>query len=274
MANIRLQNVLKREIQKLQDSKGWERHVAFLVLMLVRVFDLDEFEAEDALTEGKSDMGIDAMFELMEDGENILYVVQSKCFENADKSLDDGAKNKLVRTVSTYILGDYDVADVNARLKKKIVDVRDRLSEGRITRVGVAFLTNGQRPSEAIVCDLDNYKRDQGGQVFYEIYTEEDLGVVFMPESAVPVKEVELHVVKDVGAGDKVFLNMPSLEYVEGKVFRVDISEVAQMVRDNPNIFNSNVRAYQSIRHKVNEKIASTLRGSETLGEFVYLKTG
>jgi len=275
MANIRLQTILRKQVEEIAKEKEYNQSIAFICLMLKEVFGLDEFEIEEAITDGGMDKGIDAIFEKEDDGENILYVVQSKFFDkNPDKTMDENSKNLVVEAVSNYVLGDYPLNNLNKKLKQKIELYRERLSKGSIDRVGLLFFTNGQRPGFNIISELDKFKQDQEGQVFYEILTEEDLFSIFLPASASAVKSVELKVVKDSGVGEKSFLGLPDVDVIQGKVFKVDVAFLARVVEANPNIFSANVRAYQSLRNKVNEQIASTLRDPDLIKEFIYLNNG
>ncbi|MFC1802100.1 AIPR family protein [Patescibacteria group bacterium] len=275
MANIRLQTTLKNKIQEVIQENTCKSSFAFIRLMLREIFELDEFEIDEAITDGGMDKGIDAIFEKEEDGENILYIIQSKYFEqNPDKSIDENTKNLIVEAISNYILGDYPLENLNKKLKQKVELYRNRLSSGEVDRVGLIFLTNGQYPGTNIISELDLFKQDQEGQIFYQIFTENDLSEVFLPFSASLVKEIDLKIVKDSGSGEKTILNLPDIDIVQGKVVKIDIVELARIVKSNKNIFSANVRAFQSIRNKVNEQIASTLIDQDLIKQFVYLNNG
>lgn len=275
MSNIRLQKILKKKTDEIATEFNCNASAAFIRLMLNGIFSVDEFEIDDAITDGGMDKGIDSIFEQEnEDGENILYIVQSKYYQqNPDKSIDENSKNLIVEATSNYILGDYPLDNLNEKLKVKVENYRNRLSDGKIDRIDIVFITNGQKPGNNIISELDKFKGDNP-EIFYEIYTEEDLSILFLPLSAMPVSEIELKVVKEVGGGDKTFLNMPDIDIVSGKVVRVDLCELAKIVKNNLNIFNANVRAYQSIRNKVNKQIAKTLSNPELLKQFIYLNNG
>lgn len=275
MSNIRLQTILKNKVQEIIEENNCDSSIAFIRLMLGEVFELDEFDIDEAITDGGMDKGIDALFEKEEDGENILYIIQSKYFEqNPDKTIDENTKNLVVEAVSNYILGDYPLDNLNKKLKGKVALLRDRLANGKIDKVGIIFLTNGQYPGENIISELDLFRQDQEGLVYYKIFTEKDLSEVFLPNSANLVKEIDLKIVKDSGSGEKTILNLPDIDIVQGKVVKIDIVEIAKIVKNNRNIFSANVRAFQSMRNKVNEQISSTLRDSDLIKEFVYLNNG
>lgn len=275
MPNIRLQTILKNKVQEIAREKQCQDSIAFIYLMLEEIFGLDEFEAEEAVTDGGMDKGIDAIFEKEEDGENVLYIVQSKYFtQNPDRTIDENSKNLLVDAVSNYILGDYPLKNLNKKLREKVESFRNRLGEGKIAKIEVVFLTNGQKPGENIITELEQFKEEQEGQVSYQIITEKDLLSVFLPPTAQVVNSVELKIVKDAGSGERSVLNLPDIDIIQGKVFKVDITVLANTIKENPNIFSANVRAFQSLRNKVNDQIATTLKDKELLKEFIYLNNG
>jgi len=275
MANIRLQNLLKQKVSEIASNKKCQPSIAFMYLMLGEIFDLDEFEIEEAITDSGMDKGIDAIFEKEEDGENILYVVQSKFYtENPNRCIDENSKNLVVEAVSNYLLGEYPLTNLNKKLQDKVKLYRERFSNGEIDKVGIIFITNGQKPNQNIISELEKFKIEQDGQIFYQIITEEDLFFIFLPPSANFVEEINLKIVKDSGSGEKTILNLPDIDIAQGKVFKVDVTVLAKIIEENPNIFSANVRAYQSLRNKVNEQIAQTLKDPELIKQFIYLNNG
>lgn len=275
MSNIRLQAILKNKVKEISEENNCVISSAFIRLMLSEVFELDEFEIDEAITDGGMDKGIDAIFEKDEEGENILYVVQSKYFEqNPDKTINEDSKNLVIEAVSNYILGDYPLENLNKKLQIKTESYRQRFSNGKIDRVGLIFLTNGQYPNKNIISELEKFKNEQDGQIFYRIITEDDLSQIFAPLSSISVDSIELKIVKDSGSGEKTILNLPDIDTVQGKVFKMDIAVLAEVVKNNPRLFSANVRAFQSLKNKVNDQIASTLRDKDLIKSFIYLNNG
>ena len=165
MANLRLQSILKNKVEEIVNSRGHQPSIAFICLMLQEIFDLDEFEAEDAITDMAQDKGIDAIFERDEEGDSILYVVQAKYFiQNCNKTIDENSKNLLVSAISNYILSDYPLDNLNAKLKIKLNEYRERISSGKIDQIVMVFIINGQRPGKNIISELDQFKEEQEGQ--------------------------------------------------------------------------------------------------------------
>ncbi|MDQ5938823.1 MAG: hypothetical protein QG642_513 [Patescibacteria group bacterium] len=275
MANIRLQNTLKHKVSKICEESNCHRSIGFIRLMLQEIFGLSDIDIDEAITDGAMDKGIDAVFEQEnEDGENILYIIQSKYFENPDKSIDESAINKAVLAISNYVLGDSGSDNMNVKLRKRSEIYQERLSNGAIDGISLIFITNGQKIHQNLILQLEQFKNQQDGQVKYEIYTEENLSLLFAPVSANTIKQITLKIVKDIGSGEKTSIILPDIDFVQGRVAKIDVCDLAEITKNNPNIFNSNVRAYQSIRNKVNEEIAKTLRDEETAKQFIYLNNG
>jgi len=276
MANIRLQQILKHEVEKVVQDNNCDLSIAFNRLMLEKLFKLDDFEIDDAITDGPGDKGIDAIFEQTdENGNNTLYVVQSKYFDkNFEKTIDENAKNLVVSTISNYILGDYPLNDLNLKLQKKIEAMRPRLSDGQIDSITLFLFTNGQQPGQNIISELRQFESEQEGTISYQIITEGDLFPIFAPPSTHVVDSVELKIVKDSGSGERSTLNLPDIDTIQGKVFKVDVVDLARLVKNNPNIFSGNVRAFQTLKNKINSQIASTLMDKEFIKEFIYLNNG
>jgi len=276
MANLRLQSTLKHKVNKISKDLKCQSSISFIRLMLQEVFELNEIDIDESITDGSMDKGIDAVFEQEnEDGENILYIVQSKYFGNPDKSLDGATINKAILAISNYVFGDSPTDKMNTKLRKRAEIYQDRLSNGEIDMISLVFITNGQKIHPNLKAELEQFKNEQNGQLKYEIYTEENLSLIFTPLSAKPVKQIDLKIIKDVGGGEKTFINLPDIDSAQGKVAKVDVYDLAEIIKkNNPNIFHSNVRAFQSMRNKVNESIAKTLLNEETAKQFIYLNNG
>ncbi len=277
MNNKRIQFILKEKVNEIVNEKKVPESEAFIRFGLSEIFELDNFELDEAITDGGMDKGIDAIFEKDEDGEGVLYVVQSKYFsQNPDKSIDENAKNHIIDAVSNYILGDGQTEYLNERLRGKVAEYQKRIRNGEIDRVEIIFLTNGQDPSKSVISDLERFVKDENyGTLAYQIITEANFSFLFAPESAKIVKSVEIKVVKDCGAGrNNGILSLPDVDILNGRVFKVDVVVLAQVVQENPNIFALNVRAFQSLKNKVNKEIAKTLRDKNLIESFLYLNNG
>lgn len=273
MYNPRVQESLNIKVKQIAKEFECQPSSGFIVFCLQSIYGLDDFEVEQAITDGGNDKGIDAIFpQTTENGNRVLYVVQSKYFENPDKALDEPAKTLMVETLANYVLGDAPIDVLNPKLKPRIKEARDLRQSGEIDKVKIIFLTNGQRPQVSIYNDLERFCSSQQ-QVEFQIYTEQDISELLLPLSSRPVGNVSINVVKDVGVGDKTFLNLPDIDTVHGKIVRVDVYQIAKLVENNPNIFNTNVRGFLG-RNNVNKQILNTLTDEQSISKFAYLNNG
>ncbi len=273
MTNPRIQKSLSVRVESLAKDFGCQPSTAFIIFCMQVMYGLDDFEAEEAITDGGNDKGIDALFsQVTENGNSVLYIVQSKYFENTEKQLDETAKTLMLETVANYVLGDAPTEVLNSRLRPRIEQARELRQSGAIDKVKLLFITNGQRPQPSLYKDLERFC-DDAQQVDFQIYTEQDMGDLLLPISSRPVGEVSLPVVKDTGSGDKTFLNLPDIDYAHGKIVRVDIYNIAKLVENNPNIFNANVRGFLGST-AVNKKILYTLSDENLVKQFAYLNNG
>ena len=275
MSNPRIQNTLAKRVQETEKDFDCQSSTAFIIFCLQNIYGLDEFEVEEAITDGGNDKGIDAIFtQADENGNSILYIVQSKYFsQNPNNSLDETAKTLMVETVRNYVLGDAPINVLNSKLKPRIESARNSFQSGEIEKINLLFLTNGQRPQPSLYEDLDRFSNESERQVIYEILYEQHIAELVLPPSTKPIGKISIKVVKDTGAGAKTFLDLPDINHSKGKVVRVDIFEIAKLVKENPNIFNANVRGYLG-ENKINEQIKKTLLDKEAIETFIYLNNG
>ncbi|MGC9602417.1 MAG: AIPR family protein [Minisyncoccia bacterium] len=275
MSNPRIQSTLAARVQETAKEFSCQPSTAFIIFCLQNIYGLDEIEVEEAITDGGNDKGIDAIFiQVDENGNNILYIVQSKYFaQNPNNSLDETAKTLMVETVRNYVLGDAPTNVLNPKLKPRIESARNSFQSGEIDKIKLLFLTNGKRPQASLYEELERFSNESDKQVNYEILTEKDVAELILPPSTKPVGKVSIKVVKDTGAGAKTFLDLPDINHSKGKVVRVDVFEIAKLVEDKPNIFNANVRGYLG-ENKINDQIKKTLLDKEAIETFIYLNNG
>lgn len=272
-SNPRIQKSLGIRVSAISKDFQCQPSTAFIIFCLQSIYGLDDFEVEEAVTDGGNDKGIDAIFsQTTENGNKILYIIQSKFFENTEKQLDEIAKTLMIETVLNYVLGDASIDVLNSKLRPKIELARELRMSGDIDKVKLVFITNGQRPQLSIYNDLERFCNGQQ-QVDFQIYTEQDIIELLLPVSSRPVGEVSLSVIKDTGTGDRSFLNLPDIDYAHGKVIRVDVYDIAKLVENNANIFNANVRGFLGA-NVVNKQILATLANDEMIKRFAYLNNG
>lgn len=275
VANPRLQGILASRVGKVAKEHSVVESRAFLQIMLSEIWDLDDISMANAITDGGQDKGIDALFEQEDqDGISILHVVQSKYYlSKPDKPFEEDGVRAVLEGVQKYILGDCPLVSLNPLLRKRVEDYRNQLRRGAIDQIRIDLVTNGQKPAPDVIAELESFRKSDSS-CDYAIISQAELIWIFRPDSAKPVGEIELAIAKDPGYGHEPFLPLPSGTDMEGRVVKVDLAILAQVIQRNPNIFNSNVRVFRGMSNRVNKDIYATLGDTKTVSEFVYLNNG
>lgn len=81
-------------------AKGRSESAAFLIWFLSTIYRLDEVDAEDAVCDQTSDMGIDAL--VVDDLDKQIVVVQAKSREKLPATLGDTELKKFVGTLAQF----------------------------------------------------------------------------------------------------------------------------------------------------------------------------
>ena len=123
MANLLDWNTLDHKVKAYLDEENGidTEQKAFPILMVASLLGVSDEEAEDSITDGSKDRGVDAVFIDDRDGRNAIHVFQFKyvnTFENTKKNFPSGEIDKLVSFFD-------DVLDLNKslnlqRLKPKL----------------------------------------------------------------------------------------------------------------------------------------------------------
>lgn len=265
MANRRFQNTLARLI--VERSKDAPTEVAenlFIQLSLERIFDLDQDTIENSISDGRGDQGIDAIFS---SPEKDLYLVQSKFHTDGKNSIPDVELKKMIFFIENCLFDN--VAPIN----EKYVEYKRLLDDEDFGKVIVVFLTNGQFPKHLLE-PIEDLKKKHRNQVDFQIYSENELSELFYPESAKEVDKISLKVEKDLGASAQSYISIPEVNGTRGYLTKIDLVELFRVVDEFPDIFNRNVRAFQSLKNKVNKQIEETIRDDNTVRFFGYLNNG
>ncbi len=94
-------NTLDHKVKAYIDAENGidSEQKAFPILMVAALLDVSDEEAEDSITDGSKDRGVDAIYVDDRDGANSIHVFQFKyvsSFENTKKNFPSGEIDKLV----------------------------------------------------------------------------------------------------------------------------------------------------------------------------------
>ncbi|EAN9040028.1 abortive phage infection protein, partial [Salmonella enterica] len=116
MANLLDWNTLHHKVQAYLDPENGidKPQKAFPILMVATLLNVSDEEAEDAITDGSMDRGVDAVYVDDRDGRNSIHIFQFKysdTFENTKKNFPSNEIDKLVSFFD-------DLLDLNKSLEK------------------------------------------------------------------------------------------------------------------------------------------------------------
>lgn len=141
MIDLSYPKILDLFPQYIDKSKRSES-ASFLIWYLENYFRLDELEAVDSVCDQRGDKGIDGIY--FSEGENVLYIFQSKISQKAVSSVGDGDLREFLGTIAQLrTQGSIDIVLAgtgNVLLKALIqrIGIRDKVAECEIRGVFMA----------------------------------------------------------------------------------------------------------------------------------------
>ncbi|WP_026957411.1 AIPR family protein [Aliagarivorans taiwanensis] len=276
MANLLDWNTLDHKVKAYLDPDNGidTEQKAFPVLMVSSLLSVSDEEAEDSITDGSKDRGVDAVFVDDRDGRNSIHVFQFKYvdnFENTKKNFPSGEIDKLVSFFD-------DLLDENKSLEKTC----NPLLWNKVKEMWVAL--NKPKPSiEVHFCgntlpmqddEKDRADSSLGKFKYFNIHHHSLDSIVEMfvdKKSAVINNQIQVV--------DKDYFDRTDGS-IRGLICTVEATEIVRVITDPENpelvhkeIFNDNVRVYLSRTNKINRKIIQTAL-SEDNPLFWYLNNG
>lgn len=258
MANLFDWNATESKIASmLSDFPELEiRSKALTALGTLLVLDISDEEALDAITDGRNDRGVDALFVDDRQSRHDVHLFQVKCVSNFQKSKNNFPSSeidKLTSFVSDLTNEDMESLDTaNLILKGKIYDALDALKSSN-SRIFVHFVGN----MEGLVPDeLQRIKSvfERYNAVNFLMHNLDDLSDFFLKRT-VPALSRELTIV-DSNFFERVDRN------VRGLVCTVLAADIVDFIRssDDPDaveigIFDQNVRVFLRNQNRINQRI-------------------
>ncbi|MCX4245994.1 AIPR family protein [Paraliomyxa miuraensis] len=252
--------------KKVDETLG--RSIAFVVLCVKAVLDLDDDDALDRLTEGGNDFGVDALdVSDVSEGEFTVTLFQGKYkHENLDGQAhfpEDGVA-KAVAAIRA-LFNPHAPVDLNPRLLAHVEEIRSLIVDGYIPRVRFLLCNNGlpwQRPVAQRIIDREGFPANR---VQFEHVNHDTLFQIL--QSTQPVDETIQFsgkaVVEDFDFS-RVFLG------------KVTVGEIARLMQTHGDrLLERNVRRYLGMHgNRVNLGIRSTLCNEEERPSFFFYNNG
>lgn len=247
---------------------------AFPILMLASLLNISDEEAEDSITDGSMDRGVDAIYIDEREGRNAVHIFQFKYadkYENSKKNFPSGEIDKLASFLE-------DLLDLNKNLEKtcnpllwnKIIEIWSLLKKTTIS-IEVHFCGNTLEMQEV---EKERANSTLGKHQYINVHHHALASIVNIFVNGKKTKiDDQLQLV------DKDYFDRTDGS-IRGLICTVEASEVVRLIRNpyNPNevreeIFDDNVRVYLSRTNKINRKIIETAL-SDDGPLFWYLNNG
>lgn len=276
MANLLDWNTLHHKVQAYLDLDNDidNPQKAFPILMVATLLNVSDEEAEDAITDGSMDRGVDAVYVDDRDGRNSIHIFQFKyadTFENTKKNFPSNEIDKLVSFFE-------DLLDLNKSLEKtcnpilwnKIKEVWTALEKNNPS-IEVHFCGN---TLEMQSVEKERANSSLGRYKYFNVHHHSlDTIVNYFVERKNSIIDDQLQIV------DKDYFDRTDGS-IRGLICTVEASEIVRVITnpENPKevrkeIFNDNVRVYLSRTNKINRRIIETAL-SDRSPLFWYLNNG
>jgi hypothetical protein len=276
MANLLDWNTLDHKVKAYLDPENGVdiEQKAFPILMVSSLLGVSDEEAEDSITDGSKDRGVDAVFIDDRDGRNSIHVFQFKYvdnFENTKKNFPSGEIDKLVSFFD-------DLLDLN----KSLEDTCNPILWNKVKEMWVAL--DKPKPSiEVHFCgntmpmqdgEKDRADTSLGKFKYFNVHHHslDSIVEMFVDKKSAIIND-QIQVV------DKDYFDRTDGS-IRGLICTVEATEIVRIITDpedpasvQKEIFNDNVRVYLSRTNKINRKIIETAL-SEDNPLFWYLNNG
>ena len=276
MANLLDWNTLHHKVNSYLDLENGVDipQKAFPLLMLVNLLDISDEEAEDSITDGGKDRGVDAVFVDERDGKNSIHIFQFKYANKFEKTRNNFPSSEIDKLLSFFI----DVLDENKEMEKtcnpilwnKVKEIWNALNKPKPC-IEVHFCGNMM-----VMEDGERLRADTslGKYKYFNVHHHSlDSIISLFVERKTPRIDNQITVV------DKDYFDRTDGS-IRGMICTVEASEIVKIISDSenpgqvlPDIFNDNVRIYLSRTNRINRKIIETALSDEN-SLFWYFNNG
>lgn len=241
------------------------RSTAFVYLLVKTLLDLNKDETMDALTEGGSDFGVDAVeVSDVQDGEFTVTLFQAKYAQSleGDKNFPENGVTKAIQAVNT-LFDPHKAVSVNVMFQAKLEEIRSLIQDGNLPRVRFILCNNGLTWSSQAQDLIDREKFPEG--VRFEHASHDT--VVKLLQSSQPVKDTLRFRGKSI---------VDDFNFIRVFVGKVAVSEIAELLsRHGDRLLERNIRRYLGmLGNRVNEGIKQTLLDPKQRPNFYFYNNG
>jgi hypothetical protein len=253
------------------------RTVKFQRLVLNKLFNISPLEADQQITDGGDDCGIDCF--VTDYNDNKIHLISTKTvdsYEKANKNFPGAEVSKLVCFVRDFVRkADSLPLRCNPLLRSKLTEAWDAMDSGRVFLVCVHICSNQSKLIER------DFRSLEDGLVEFKALAFEHPLSRFSDEVS---KNWSPPILKTLRfAGGEQFEHAKQIasddETTKALIGTVKVSDLCDFLRDqqnsfvDENLFHANVRGHLGIQNPVNREIAETLRSPEN-HRFFFLNNG
>ncbi len=262
---------LKQRVKECSEEVGLEEHKAFIYFVLEELKDLSREEAEEYITDGPYDGGIDVIYPNKEDKE--LLLLQSKYTENIDSNTLENGIRDLIRGIK-YVAGERKKPAPRLDEKIKKLEVEPLMATDDL-KLNAVFITSAKVGTTKEEKRKVEKKHLRNLEKFLE---ERGLGI-----------EAEFKIF-DFRTISEVLGELPGIENVSFPLYKDEFfikhdKSAAVLTIDGPklgdfvekfaeDLFENNVRRFLGFRGNINKGIRKTLEDEEERKLFWFYNNG
>lgn len=271
MSNLVTFSTINEKVKKYREDYSLDDiSTAFEWLCLGTILGLNEYEIEDAITDGAMDGGIDAIY-ISGREVHVFNFKYATTFDKSKANFPETEIDKILVTMAAIYSKTIKKNDVNEILWEKINEIWDLFDETGTLLFKYYLCSNKEKPIEHAVRKLEN-TLNKYRYVEYYYYDQEDI-VSRILEKKFRRVDGDIHFV-DLQYFDR------SDGPLKGVVATVAATELIDLVKDpeNPSkliedAFNENVHIYLKLKNRINQGIFETALSDQNF-EFWYLNNG
>lgn len=276
MANLIDWSTLDHKVKSYLDIENGidTRQKAFPILMVATLLNVSDEEAEDSITDGSKDRGVDAIFVDDRDGRNSVHVFQFKYVDNFENTKKNFPSSEIDKLASFFD----DLLDLNKSLEKtcnpilwnKVKEIWPAINKPNPS-IEVHFCSN------TLPMQVDEKERADNALGKYKYFNIHHHSLDSIVDYFVEKKHVAIN--DQIQVIDKDYFDRTDGS-IRGLICTVEANEIIRLISspENPKkvreeIFNDNVRVYLSRTNKINRKIIEAATSDDS-PLFWYLNNG
>lgn len=252
---------------KLGTDQNKRKSAAFVYLVAKTLLNLSDDDTIDGVVDGGNDFGIDALyFSQPTDGEIPITVVQGKYKQtfDGDANFPENGIAKMIDAIGAL----FDPArglTLNARLLRRIEDIRSFVAGGAIPRVTAIAANNGLAWNAIAQRRIDDSVRSFGDQVEWRHVGPDELLTLLQAQRPI---DTTLQL-----SGAAI---VEPFDFRRVLIGRISVSELAKLTEQfGDRLLERNIRRYLGLAgNRVNEAVAETLRDVDQRSNFYFYNNG